>query len=195
MVQAVVDSLPLVVKNLGRYVPTIKGIAGATILGDGSATAVLDLPELLGNPARRSARVRGHQDAAAVADSALPVALVVDDSLSARRALADFVRDLGFEVHTAGDGLEAITSIERKVPDLLLVDLEMPRMNGLELAAHVRSHNATSHLPIIMITSRSTEKHRRNAAQAGVDVYLVKPFPEDALAVHIQQLTAPRIAA
>jgi chemosensory pili system protein ChpA (sensor histidine kinase/response regulator) len=192
---AIINSQALVVKGLGRYVPPIRGLAGVTILGDGSATPVIDLPELLGAPLRRHTTAVSPQHTALVADSVLPVALVVDDSLSARRALADFVKDLGFEVHTAGDGLEAVASMERRVPDILLVDLEMPRMNGLELAARVRSHEATRHLPIVMITSRSTEKHRRNAAQAGVDVYLVKPFPEDELAAHIQQLMAPRSAA
>ena len=121
-----------------------------------------------------------------------PVALVVDDSLSARRALAEFVRDLGFEVHTASDGLDAIAVIEQTVPDILLVDLEMPRMNGLELTAHVRNRDTTTHVPVIMITSRSTEKHRQTAVQAGVNTYLVKPFAEDELAEHIQQLMALR---
>ena len=109
--------------------------------------------------------------------------------------LEDVLESAGYRVKTAVDGVEAFTTLHVERFDLVVSDVEMPRMNGLELAAHVRSHNATSHLPIIMITSRSTEKHRRNATQAGVDVYLVKPFPEDALAVHIQQLTAPRIAA
>lgn len=195
LVQAIVDSLALVVKPLGRYVPQLLGIAGATILGDGSVIPVLDLPALLRQPVQRGMGPDGDAELVAALEQPLPVALVVDDSQSARRALADFVHDLGFEVHTAGDGLEAITSIERRLPDLLLVDLEMPRMNGLELAEHVRTHPETSHLPIIMITSRSTEKHRRNATRAGVDVYLVKPFSEDTLAEHIQQLLAPQSTA
>jgi chemosensory pili system protein ChpA (sensor histidine kinase/response regulator) len=119
-------------------------------------------------------------------------ALVVDDSLSARRALAEFVADLGFEVQTASDGLEAVAKLEQNLPDILLVDMEMPRMNGLELTAHVRSHDATQHLPVIMITSRSTEKHRHNADRAGVDMYLIKPFSEDDLAARIEQLTSLR---
>jgi chemosensory pili system protein ChpA (sensor histidine kinase/response regulator) len=191
-VQEVVDSLALVVKNLGRYIPAIKGIVGATILGDGSVAPVLDLPDLLRNPARAYARPVAREEAVSIVDMTAPVALVVDDSLSARRALADFVKDLGFEVRTAGDGLEAVAIIDHKVPDILLVDLEMPRMNGLELTSHVRSRDDTAHLPVIMITSRSTEKHRQSAAQAGVDAYLIKPFADDELASHIQQLTAQR---
>jgi chemotaxis protein histidine kinase CheA/ActR/RegA family two-component response regulator len=194
-VQEIMGSLTLVVKNLGRYVPTLKGIIGATILGDGSVTAVLDLPDLLRRPAPARAELVVHEQAARAVASTAPRALVVDDSLSARRALAEFVRDLGFEVQTAGDGLEAVALLEHAVPDLLLVDLEMPRMNGLELTAHVRSHSATMHLPVLMVTSRSTEKHRSSALQAGVNVYLVKPFAEDELARHIQRLTAQRSAA
>jgi chemosensory pili system protein ChpA (sensor histidine kinase/response regulator) len=188
LVQALLYSLSLGVKPLGRYVLPIQGIAGATILGDGSVTPVLDLPNLLRHAVRHAPGQELDDEAGTLVERPLPIALVVDDSQSARRALANFVHDLGFEVHTTGDGLEAIASLERQVPDILLVDLEMPRMNGLELAEHIRTHHDTSHLPIIMITSRSTEKHRRNATRAGVDVYLVKPFVEDVLAEHIQQL-------
>jgi chemotaxis protein histidine kinase CheA/ActR/RegA family two-component response regulator len=194
-VQEIIGSLTLVVKNLGRYVPTIKGIIGATILGDGSVTPVLDLPDLLRGPAPARAEIVVHEQATPSVASTVPMALVVDDSLSARRALAEFVRDLGFEVQTAGDGLEAVAFLEHTVPDILLIDLEMPRMNGLELAAHVRSRSATMHLPVLMVTSRSAEKHRRSAMQAGVNVYLVKPFAEDELTMHIQRLIAQRRAA
>jgi chemotaxis protein histidine kinase CheA/ActR/RegA family two-component response regulator len=194
-VQEIMGGLTLVVKNLGRYVPTIKGIIGATILGDGSVTSVLDLPDLLRRPAPTRAEIVVHEHATRAVTSTAPRALVVDDSLSARRALAEFVRDLGFEVQTAGDGLEAVALLEHTVPDILLIDLEMPRMNGLELTAHVRSRGATMHLPVLMVTSRSTEKHRSSALQAGVNVYLVKPFAEDELAMHIQRLTAQRSAA
>ena len=96
-VQEVVDSLALVVKNLGRYVPSLKGIIGATILGDGSVSPVLDLPDLIQTPARAYTQP-AHRDETNEAESNLPMALVVDDSLSARRSLAEFVKDLGFDV-------------------------------------------------------------------------------------------------
>lgn len=169
------------VKNLGRYVPALKGAIEATILGDGSVTPVLDVSDLLHRPVRVHARRVAHEPATPAVASTAPIALVVDDSLSTRRALAEVVCDLGCEVQTAGDGLEAIALRERSVPEILLVDLEMSRMNGLELTAHVRSRNATMHLPVLMVISHSTEKHRHSAMQAGVDVYLVKPFAEDEL--------------
>jgi chemosensory pili system protein ChpA (sensor histidine kinase/response regulator) len=110
------------------------------------------------------------------------------DSLSARRSLAQFVQDAGFEVRTARDGLEAIEIINGKRPDLVLADLEMPRMNGLELTAHLRANQATRTLPVIMITSRATAKHRHEAEAVGVDTYLTKPYMEDELLEQIHRL-------
>ena len=98
------------------------------------------------------------------------------------------MRDAGYEVRTAIDGLDAVALLEQAIPDVILVDMEMPRMNGLELTAHVRGRARTKHVPVIMITSRSTEKHRQQGDAAGVDAYLVKPFSEDALLGHIDRL-------
>lgn len=186
LVQEVLDSRDLVVKPLGRYFPKLPGIVGATILGDGGVVPVLDLPELLGAP------LAGHvtPSPAEPAHPSAPeprrrTALVVDDSLSARRALAQAVEDAGLEVRTARDGLEAVAMIETHRPDLLLVDLEMPRMNGLELTSHVRGRDATRALPVIMVTSRSTAKHRREAQAVGVNFYMTKPFADEELLQNI----------
>jgi CheY-like chemotaxis protein len=192
-VQEVLDSQEVVVKGLGRYVPRPNGVVGVTILGDGSIAAVLDLPQLLRAP-QRATRI-----AAAALSSGAPAfspvearrsALVVDDSLSARRAAAQCMRDAGFNVRTAIDGIEAAALVEKQVPDIILVDMEMPRMNGLEFTTHVRTREATRHVPVIMITSRSTEKHRRQAENVGVNVYLTKPFSDDELLQHVERLTA-----
>jgi chemosensory pili system protein ChpA (sensor histidine kinase/response regulator) len=185
LVEDVINSRDLVIKNLGKYVPKLRGVAGATILGDGSIAPVLDLPELLRAPAKMAAHVESVQSLTRAREAELPTALVVDDSLSARRSLAQFMQDSGFNVRTARDGLEAIEVLQGKRPDLLLVDLEMPRMNGLELTSHVRARSDTKHLPIIMITSRSTQKHRTQAESAGVDAYMTKPFAEEQLLEHI----------
>ncbi|MBK8183416.1 MAG: response regulator [Candidatus Competibacteraceae bacterium] len=188
MAQEVLDSRDLVVKPLGRYFPKLPGIVGATILGDGSVVPVLDLPEMLSTslsdfsaPAQRKVK-----PVAATTYAGQRMALVVDDSLSARRALAQAVEDAGFEVRTARDGLEAVAMIEARRPDLLLVDLEMPRMNGLELTAHVRGREATRGLPVIMVTSRSTAKHRREAEAVGVSPRMTKPFTDEALLQNIE---------
>ncbi|MEX0950702.1 MAG: hybrid sensor histidine kinase/response regulator, partial [Gammaproteobacteria bacterium] len=185
-IEQVIDSRDLVVKPLGPYLRKVRGIVGATILGDGSVVPVLDLPELIRNP------LQGNVEQMDMTDTSirrsLPVALVVDDSISARRSLAQVVSDAGYEIRTAKDGLEAATLMEKKRPDILLTDLEMPRMNGIELTSHVRANPDMVDMPVIMITSRSTEKHRQSASSAGVDVYLTKPFTEDQLLQHVHDL-------
>ena len=189
-VQEVLDSQDLVIKELGHYVARPAGIVGVTILGDGRIAPVLDLPQLLSAPLGVAAALarsrRAHERV-----EARRVALVVDDSLTARRAAAQLMREAGFDVHTASDGMDAATLLEKQVPDIVLVDMEMPRMNGLELTAHLRSRVATRDVPVIMITSRSTEKHRRQAQAAGVNVYVTKPFADEALLEHVTRLTRP----
>lgn len=184
----VLASRDVVVKQLGPFLPKIEGIEGATILGDGSVAPVIDLPSLLRSVTTDtiSPWIEQLQETGARSDA--PYALIVDDSLSARRSLAEYVKDLGYEIITAKDGLEAIEVIESRCPDIMLVDFEMPRMNGVELTAHVRADEKTRDIPIIMITSRATEKHQTMATSAGVNVYLTKPFSEDALMEHIHEL-------
>jgi len=186
LVQEVIDSRDVVVKSMGPYIPKIEGIIGATVLGDGSIATVVDLPEL-----KQSFEISSNKDVQNIIYTdpqlkvKLPYILVVDDSLSARKSLAQFVEDLGIEVRTARDGMEAISLIDKRKPDLVLVDMEMPRMNGLELTTHIRANTITHDMPIIMITSRSTDKHRKVALDKGVSHYMVKPFSENELASHI----------
>lgn len=193
LVQEVIDGREVVLKNFGRYVPKIQGSIGAVILGDGSVAPVIDLVELLRVPVQNmlSAESTGE---AGVADQRheaeeLRTALVVDDSLTARRAAAKVMKDAGYSVRTAIDGLEAVSILQNFIPSVMLVDMEMPRMNGLELTAHVRNAERTRHIPVIMITSRSTEKHRQQGKAAGVDVYLTKPFSDEVLLDHVVNLT------
>ncbi len=186
LVEEVLSTRDLVVKNLGPYLPRLHGIVGAAILGDGGVAPVLDLPELLREPVTPLGGV-AHPSPTPDAPSSRFV-LAVDDSLSARRALLQLVQDAGFEARGAKDGLEAVEIIDGRRPDLVLADLEMPRMNGMELTSHLRANPATRDLPVIMITSRATEKHRREAEKAGVNRYLTKPFRDDDLLGHIHHL-------
>lgn len=185
-VENVIDSRDLVVKPLGPYLKKIRGIVGATILGDGSVVPVLDLPELIRTPHDAAFEQAELTDTGI--QRSLPVALIVDDSISARRTLAQVIQDAGYEIRTAKDGLEAATLIEKKHPDILLTDLEMPRMNGIELASHLKANEDTANIPIIMITSRATDKHRQLAQSSGIDVYINKPFSEDELLQHVHEL-------
>jgi len=187
LVEQVVDSRELVVKNMGQYIPEIPGIAGATILGDGSVTPVLDIPDLLRASTGQVVVQNQSRSDLANKDKNLPSALVIDDSLSARRSAAQLLGDMGLSVTTAIDGVDAIDKLEEKIPDVVLVDLEMPRMNGLEFTSHLRNRTDTKELPVIMITSRATAKHRQLAKNTGVNVYLNKPFSEDELMGHVTE--------
>lgn len=194
-VEHVIANQDLIVKQLGSYIPDIIGIEGATILGDGSVAPVLDLPGLIRTSKNKETPSNFYNS---VSESEIIeerlVALVVDDSLSARRSLAEFVKDIGYDVLMARDGIEAIEVIEGNRPDIILVDLEMPRMNGLELTSHLRTKVETKDIPVIMITSRSTEKHRSMADAAGINAYLTKPFSEDELLENIQNLLLPAVS-
>lgn len=191
LVEKVVASREIVIKPLSPYTPLIPGIIGATILGDGEIAPVVDVQQLVLNLLQSgTSNNQWMTDALRLSqlnNEARPMALVVDDSLSTRRSLAQFVNDIGMDVRTAKDGFEAIEIIQEQIPSLILVDMEMPRMNGLELTAHVRASENIKHIPVIMITSRNTEKHRNLATAAGVDTYLNKPFSEEELLRHIQE--------
>jgi chemosensory pili system protein ChpA (sensor histidine kinase/response regulator) len=191
LIEEVLESRDLVVKNMGEYMPQFQGILGATILGDGSVTPVLDIPELLRTPVKALVHNYEEQHFTDMRESSgirQRMVLIVDDSLSVRRSMQQLVGDAGFEVRTARDGLEAIELLNTIQPDLLLVDLEMPRMNGLELTTHIRAQAKTQQLPIIMITSRSTQKHQREAESSGVDLYITKPVADDELLAQINKI-------
>lgn len=187
-VDQVLEGRDLVVKKLGAYVPKLRGIVGVTILGDGAVVPVLDLPELLQIGHQEQLLPVAEAGRTSNGASRLPLALVVDDSLSARRALEQVMADSGYDVSAARDGMEAVELIEKTCPDIVLADLEMPRMNGIELIAHLRAQNKTASLPVIIISSRSTKKHREQAVAAGVNIYLTKPFAEDELLEHVHSL-------
>jgi chemosensory pili system protein ChpA (sensor histidine kinase/response regulator) len=189
LVDAITDNRDVVIKSLGHYIPKIQGFIGATILGDGAVVPVLDIPELLRTPGYGStSSYQGIGDEAFEEARDLPIILVVDDSLSNRRALEQLLTDGGYKVRTARDGIEAVEMIAQIKPRLVLTDLEMPRMNGIELTAHIRTQSSTKHLPVIMITSRSTQKHRQLAEEAGINFYITKPVREDDLFSKVQML-------
>ena len=193
MVDELVDGRYLVVKRLGTHVPRVRGVIGASILADGSVAPVLDLRELMRLPAIPEITIDLEAFAEpVVAATNAPNVLVVDDSLSARRTLAQVITDAGYEARTAVDGLDAIEAIEERTPDLILLDLEMPRMNGLELASHLRADDTTRDIPLVMITSRSTAKHREQAHAAGIDAFITKPYQEDEVAEQIRLLIPNR---
>ena len=169
-----IGSREIVVKSVGPQISAIRGISGATILGDGRIVIILDIGALV----RSEWRVRTQPLVARERGDRRVFALVVDDSITVRRVTQRLLERNGMRVLTARDGMDAITLLQDHVPDIILLDIEMPRMDGYEVAAHVRNDPRLKDVPIIMITSRSGEKHRARAIEIGVDDYLSKPYQE-----------------
>jgi chemosensory pili system protein ChpA (sensor histidine kinase/response regulator) len=184
LVDAVLDASELVTRPASRHLKRIPGVAGIGLLGNGSVIPLLDISELVRSPREQSLRVAAEARARAEVQRRSRV-LIVDDSMSVRRAIASLLEDQGYDTVLARDGLEAVKAMDVQRPDLLLTDLEMPNMNGLELTAHVRSRPELAALAVIMITSRSMDKHRRQALSAGVNVYLTKPYSDHELLQHV----------
>ncbi len=176
--EELIGSREIVVKPVGPQIASIRGVSGATILGDGRIVVILDIGALV------RAGWRGKAQAQPVPRERLDrriVALVVDDSITVRRVTQRLLERNGMRVLTARDGADALAVMEENVPDVVLLDIEMPRMDGYEVAAHMRSDDRLKHVPIIMITSRVGEKHRARALELGVDEYLGKPYQESQL--------------
>lgn len=187
-VDTLVDARELLVKDPDRYSRHLPEVAGVSILGDGSVTAHLDISQLVtrDSGADQPTRVRSSARRTEAKEHRKKV-LVVDDSLSVRNVLQELVEDLGHFAKTAKDGIDAIDALNNFTPDLVLTDLEMPNMNGVELTEHIRGRDDVGKLPIIMITSRSQTKHKELAVRAGVDEYVTKPYNEEKLLQMIQQ--------
>jgi len=184
VVDELVDTHDLVLKTMGQYVRNIHGIAGASIMGDGSVVTLLDIPDLLRSPTQSV--ISSHQGFSdggepIAISSNVPCVMIVDDSLAVRKSLSLLVEEEGYETLLAKDGQEAIEILHEKIPDVMLVDMEMPRMNGLELTAYVRHSQSLQNMPLFMITSRTTKKHRDMAKDAGVSDYLTKPYQDSEL--------------
>jgi len=190
-VDRIEDSRELIVQRLPQLLKFLRGVTGAAILGDGSVAPLLDPIELARRPLQQIGvdESRAAELAAAARRQARRV-VVVDDSLSARKSVTQVLRDAGYEVEDAVDGLTAIAAIERSRPHAVFTDLEMPNMNGLELTGYLRASDQYAALPVAMVTSRTMAKHRETARQAGVDVYLTKPYTDADLLGAAHRLTS-----
>jgi chemosensory pili system protein ChpA (sensor histidine kinase/response regulator) len=169
-----IGSREIVVKSVGPQISSIRGISGATILGDGRIVVILDIGALV----RGEWRSRWQAQPVREKGDRRTFAMVVDDSITVRRVTQRLLERNGMRVLTARDGMDAVTLLQDNVPDIILLDIEMPRMDGYEVAAHVRNDPRLRDVPIIMITSRVGEKHRARAIELGVDDYLGKPYQE-----------------
>ena len=181
----------IVIKSVGPQLSSIGSISGATILPDGEVALILDLSTLI----RTSHTLLKADDAgetrevaAAVEEDRPPTVLIVDDSITVRKVTQRLMNRNNYEPITAKDGMDALTVMLEQIPDIILLDVEMPRMDGYELATAVRSDPRLKNIPIIMITSRTGDKHRDRALSIGVNMYMGKPFQEHELLENIQSL-------
>ncbi len=190
-VEASLGNKEIVVKPLASQIVRSQGISGATILGDGRVALILDIPWIA-----RLTQTTNYADAAAVlgaqesVQSEEPTVMVVDDSITIRKVTTRFLERNHYKVVTAKDGVDALQKLQKIVPNMILLDIEMPRMDGYELAAQIRKDQRVADVPIIMITSRTGDKHRSRAMEVGVERYLGKPYNEAELLKHINELQA-----
>ncbi|MGV7209501.1 Hpt domain-containing protein [Oxalobacteraceae bacterium A2-2] len=194
-VDEVIGNREVVIKNVGPQLSRLVGIAGATVLGSGDIVLILN-PVALAQHLVQHPELRGqYAQAAGDCAQALPrgrTVMVVDDSLTVRRVTQRLLEREGFHVLLAKDGVDALEQLQAVRPELMLVDIEMPRMDGFDLVRNVRADQRTQDIPVIMITSRSADKHRNYALQLGVNAYFGKPYQEDELLAAIDGMLKPQ---
>jgi chemosensory pili system protein ChpA (sensor histidine kinase/response regulator) len=186
-VDSIQGNRQVVVKSVGPQISTVRWIAGGTILGDGRVALILDVTALVRMDAAHVMPAAADQIERPEAEKMI---MVVDDSITVRKVTGRVLERNGMRVVTAKDGVDAVTLLQEFHPDLMLLDIEMPRMDGFELARHMRNSPDLKHIPIIMITSRTGDKHRQLAMELGVKRYLGKPYQEAQLLDNINGVLA-----
>ena len=183
----------VVVKNIGPQLARLSGVSGATVLGNGRVVLILNptqLAQRIGSTSMAGAKAKAVQESGVQPLHTQPLVMVVDDSLTVRKVTTRMLTRAGYRVVTAKDGVDALEQLEQFTPQVMLLDIEMPRMDGFALARQLRRDPRTQNLPIIMITSRTADKHRDYAKQLGINTYLGKPYQEDILLQNIADFVA-----
>ncbi len=186
-VDEIMGNQEVVMKPMGTQLARVPGMIGATVLGDGAIVLVIN-PVQLANREALSVGAIKVTTIAPVVEQVKKIALVVDDSLTMRKVLSRVLEREDFEVVTANDGMDAIQKLQLITPDIILTDIEMPRMDGFEFSRHVRDNEKTSNIPLIVISSRTAEKHRNVAKELGVNAFLGKPVQDDELMEQVNAL-------
>jgi chemosensory pili system protein ChpA (sensor histidine kinase/response regulator) len=187
-VDGLIGSREIVVKSLGPQLSTLQYLAGATILADGSVALIIDMPALVRRGFAKLGSAAATEQVAVAPVVREPVVMVVDDSITVRKVTERLLKRNNMKCVTAKDGVDAITVLDEVTPDVMLLDIEMPRMDGFELATFLRNSERFKQLPIIMITSRTGDKHRQHAMDIGVNEYMGKPYTEVDLMANIEKL-------
>jgi chemosensory pili system protein ChpA (sensor histidine kinase/response regulator) len=200
-IDGLVNNQEIVIKAIGPQLARVPGVSGATVLGDGEIALILNPIALVARAAtRHAAAAAAHQTETVVqglSDTQIQrrmapqgCVMVVDDSLTVRKITGRLLGRQGYHVLTAKDGVDALEQLTEMRPDVMLVDIEMPRMDGFEFSRSVRADPKLRSIPIIMISSRTADKHRQYAQEIGVDHYLGKPYDEDRLLALVAGYTA-----
>jgi chemosensory pili system protein ChpA (sensor histidine kinase/response regulator) len=177
----------IVIKPVGPQISSIPGILGGTIAADGQVMIILDMGPLIRRGLERAAQPP--EPVAEIPEEVRPpLVMVVDDSITMRKVTSRVLENHALEVMTAQDGIDAIEKLHDRIPDLMLLDIEMPRMDGYQLLEHVRSDARLRHIPVVMITSRAGQKHRKKARSAGANAYLTKPYQEAELVEQVSEM-------
>jgi chemosensory pili system protein ChpA (sensor histidine kinase/response regulator) len=188
-VDELIGNQEIVVKSIGPQLARVPGVAGATVQPDGSIVLIMNPVQLAQHArlqvAKPSADAAAPAPEAEIRASGNPMVMVVDDSLTVRKITSRLLEREGYQVLTAKDGVDALQQLKDNLPAVMLVDIEMPRMDGFDLTKNVRADPRLAKIPIVIISSRTADKHRNQAAQLGVNAFLGKPYQETELLQHI----------
>jgi chemosensory pili system protein ChpA (sensor histidine kinase/response regulator) len=182
----------IVVKSVGPQLSTVRWFTGGTILGDGRVALILDISALVRMDAAKTKVDKEVEIQTTVETSTGARIMVVDDSITVRKVTSRLLERQGMDVVTAKDGVDAVAKLQEFHPDVMLLDIEMPRMDGFEVARHMKNSEELKDIPIIIITSRTGDKHRNTAMELGVKRYLGKPYQEAELMDNINELLAEK---
>ena len=186
----------IVVKNIGKQMSRISGITGATVLGDGRLGVIIN-PVYLANRKANVYGLHGSEEEGRGQSVRItrPVVMVVDDSLTIRKATSKLLTREGYEVMLAKDGMDALEKLQEQIPHVILSDVEMPRMDGFELLKNVRAEAKYKDIPVIMITSRTAEKHVNMGMSLGANMYLGKPYKDEELLDNVKNFVEMQMAS
>ena len=189
-VDELVGSREMVIKNIGPQLSGIPGVAGATVMPDGAIVLIINPAQLAHRAGLPAVRTSVPEVTAPAASRVAPLVMVVDDSITVRKITGRLLEREGYRVMTAKDGVDALEQLKGELPSVMLVDIEMPRMDGFDLARNLRGDPRTMDIPIIIISSRTAPKHRSRASELGVNVFLGKPYEEGELMRHVAAFAA-----
>jgi len=176
-IDAIEEQREIVIKDLGSHLQYVRGINGVTLTGEGAIIPILNLYELAAQGESLPQATQAEEESV---ESMEPLkVLVVDDSISVRYSISRLVESQAWTPFQAVDGIDALEKMENLAPDVIVLDIEMPRMNGFEFMGIIRNDERYQNIPVVMLTSRASEKHQSKARELGVDHYMVKPFQEE----------------